>query len=253
MILIIRLLPLAVGALEVFLFWWQSTFPGSYPYLVLAAFAAVPIASSVIAGRQVKMRDLLEKMSPTYILLAVLGFALLLAEGRGQVIFLISLAGFATYISLELLFNYARNPQAYPVNGLSHVNLAYVPLIVWYAASTSTGLMIFLHSSGVWHVIGAFVLGVLIFRTTGHPGATSQQNYVWMIVGGVMGLEVGLLGLLLPTSTQVQGLVAAIIFSGILRVRRYLYDPKPSVRTAWIEVSLGLSALAITLGSAKWL
>jgi len=253
MILIIRLLPLAVGALEVFLFWWQYSFPSSYPYLVIAAFAAVPLASHIIAGRQVKQKDLLEKMFPTYILLAVLGFALLLAEGREQVMLLISLAGFASYISLELLFKYARNPQAYPVNGLSHVNLAYVPLIIWYAASTSTGLMIFLHTSGVWHVIAALILGVIIFRTTGHPGATPQQNYVWMAVGGLLGLEVGLIGLLLPTSTQVQGIVAAIIFCGVLRVRRYLYDPKPSARTAWVEASMGLSALMITLVSAKWL
>ncbi|MDQ7814645.1 MAG: hypothetical protein RDU25_02485 [Patescibacteria group bacterium] len=253
MILLIRLLPLAVGALEVFLFWSQYSFPSSYPYLVLVAFGVVPVTSRIIAGRQVKVLDLLEKMFPTYILLAALGFALLLAEGRVQVMLLILLAGFASFISLELLFKYARNPRAYPVNGLSHVNLAYVPLIIWYAASTSAGLMIFLHSSGVWHVAAAFLLGVVIFRTTGHPGATSQQNYVWMVVGGLLGLEVGLIGLLLPTSTQIQGLVAAIIFCGILRVRRYLYDPKPSTRTAWAEVSLGALALLVALGSAKWL
>jgi len=97
------------------------------------------------------------------------------------------------------------------------------------------------------------ILGVLLFRTTGHPGATRQQNNVWMAVGGLVGAESGLLGLLLPVSMQMQGLIATLVMCGTLRMRRYLYEPRPSRKLAWAEGILGAVLLILTLASAKWL
>lgn len=253
MILLIRLLPLFVGLSEAGFFWWQKKSPGAYPWFVLAAAACLPLASAVIAWGRVKFGDLLEKMSPTYALILILGFALLLVETRWELYLLMALAAASSFVSLELLFLLARNPAAYPVNGLSHVNVAYVPLAVFYAVSTSSGLLVFLHSDGIWHVAMCAVLGVVLFRTTGHPGASRQQNDVWMAVGGLVGLEVGLIGLLLPLGLSVQGLVAALLLCGALRVRRYLYDPKPSRRLALAEILIGLAFFAVSLASAKWL
>ena len=253
MILIIRLLPLLVALLEAALLGWQKSLPGTYPLLALAAFALLPLSSLAIAWRRVNFWDLTEKMAPSYLFIAVLGFALLLAEGQWPFLIILLLAAAATFISLELLFLLARDPGSYPVNGLSHVNIAYVPLSVWYAVSTSSGLLVFLHTDGIWHVALAAVLGVVLFRTTGHPGATKQQNNVWMVIGGMVGAEVGLMGLFLPVSLPMQGLIATLIFCGTLRIRRYLYAPKPSRRSAWTEALIGLALFAASLLSAKWL
>jgi hypothetical protein len=253
MILLIRLVPLLTGLAQAALFWSQRREPRLYPWLAALAVVLLFAASLVIGGRQVKFRDMLEKMAPTYLVVAVLGFALLLVEGQWPFWLLMALAAFSAFISLELLFLHARNPRAYPINGLSHVNIAYVPLAVWYATMTSSGLLVFLHSDGIWHVALSAALGLILFRTTGHPGATPQQNRVWMIVGALVGCEIGLLGLLLPVAMPVQGLIAVLLFCGALRVRRYLYEPRPSRRLAWSE-SLGLTVmLAATLLSAKWL
>lgn len=253
MILLIRIIPLFMGLATAGLFWWQPQLPGTYPILVFLATAFLPLASLAIAGRSVKFWDVMEKMGPTYIFVAVLGFAMLLTEGRLALIIVTALAAVAAFVSLELLFLLARDPGNYPVNGLSHVNIAYVPLTVWYAVSTSNGVLVFLQSAGIWHIAVCAVLGILLFRTTGHPGATRQQNGIWMAIGGLVGAEIGLLGLLLPVSMQMQGLIAVLVFCGALRVRRYLYEPKPSRRLAWSESVIGLVLFIVSLVSAKWL
>lgn len=253
MILLIRLVPFAVGLLEAALFWQQRLHPELYPWLVLLGVATLPVGAVVIAWRRVRFADLTEKMTPTYLLIAALAFALVLVEGRWPFAALVALAAFASFLSLEVLFLLARFPHAYPVNGISRVNIGYVPLIMWYAMSTSSGLLTFLHTDRVWHVALGTVLGLVIFRTTGHPGATARQNRVWMLVGAVSGFETGVLGIILPLSMGMQGLIAALVICGMLRVRRYLYDPKPSARAAWSELSAGFAVFAVSLLTAKWL
>lgn len=252
MILFLRTVPLLVGLFTAFVFWSQRTHPTSYPWIVLLGIAAVPAASFVLAWKRVQPWDLAEKMAPTFLLVTALAFGLLLAEGPLALWAIILLAAVTSFVSLELLFLLAFHPSAYPVNGLSRVNVAYVPLIVWYAVSTSSGLITFLHSDRLWHVLLAVVLGVALFRTTGHPGATRRQNLVWMVVGGIVGLEVGWVGLLLPVSLSMQGVIAAIVFSSALRARRYLYDPKPSRRAAISEAVASCALLVASLVTAKW-
>jgi hypothetical protein len=253
MILLIRLVPFVVGLFEAVLFWQQRLHPELYPWLVLLAVALLPAGAFVIAWKRVRFGDLTEKMAPTALLLASLAFALLLVEGEWPLTALVMLASLASFLSLEVLFLLARFPQAYPVNGISRVNIGYVPSIVWYAISTSSGLLTFLHTDRVWHVALATVIGLIVFRTTGHPGATPRQNRIWMLVGGVTGFETGILGIILPLSMGMQGLIAALIICGVLRVRRYLYDPRPSVRIAWSELSAGLAVFMACLMTAKWL
>ena len=117
MILIIRLLPFLVGLLEAGLFWWQGSLPGTYPLLVVAGVILLPLASGVIAWKQVRLGDLVEKMAPAFLLLAVLGFALLLSEGWWPRLLITALAVVFSFLSLELLFLLARDPGSYPVNG----------------------------------------------------------------------------------------------------------------------------------------
>jgi len=96
-------------------------------------------------------------------------------------------------------------------------------------------------------------LGVTLFRTTGHPDASAEQNRRWMLVGGLVGLHLGLLGVMLPLAMNVQGAVAMIVFGGILRMRRYLYQPFPSRAQAWTEFVLGACMLVALTVTSRWL
>lgn len=253
MIVFLRLLPLGVAALQIAAFVYQVRQPLSYPWVVLFGVAALPAASFAIGWSRVRMRDVVGRMLPSFVLLASLGFALLLAEGRWAVWTIILLASATCFISLELLFLLAYDPPRYPVNGLSRVNIAYVPIAVWYAAATSSGLLVFLHMEKVWHVVFMTLLGAVLFHTTDHQDVTFRGRTLWTLLGALVGLHAGLLGVLLPLSMPMQGIIAAFMLSASLRVRRYLYDPKPSVKQAWVEGVAAASAFVAVLTSAKWL
>jgi len=253
MAFIYRLLPMFTAALVAGAFYAQFSRPFDFPYWAAVGVVCVPAAAFLIARRRVAYADMAEKMLPTLLLVAALAFAMLLSEGALSMWLIILLAGTGTYLSLELLFFLAFMPSRYPVNGLSRVNIAYVPLTVWYAVATSTGLMTFLHSPAWLHVAGMVLLGVIIFRTTGHPEATIEQNRRWMLVGAFTGLHLGLLGMVLPVSMTAQGALGMLLFSAILRMRRYLYHPLPGRRQAFAEAIAALVILGVTLGTARWL
>jgi hypothetical protein len=252
MILLKRFLPFTVGLFEAVIFFEQRNHPTMYPWIILLGILILPLAAVTISWKRIEFSDVIEKMTPTFLLMTSLAFALVLAEGDVQFGLILGIASVAAFLSLEVLFLMAYYPAAYPVNGISRVNIGYVPFIIWYAVSTSSGLMTFIQINRFWHLALCIVLGVLLFRTTGHPGATRRQNTIWIFVGFCVGVEVGFLGMLLPLSMAMQGLVAAMIFSGALRVRRYLYEPKPSIRLGWNEAVAIILFCGISLSTAKW-
>lgn len=260
MIVFLRVIPFLIGFLEAVIFWYQRDNPVLYPWLILSGAALFFIAALALSWGRIKIKDMLEKVTPNVILLLALGFGLLLIESDLERLIVTLLAAISSTVVLDLLFLLSFRPVSYPVNGLSHLNIAMVPVIAWYAMSTSTGLITFLHSNSYWHVImGTWhitlgvVLGLILFRLTGHPGATRAQNSIWMAVGAFTGLEVSLAGLILPVSLSTQGLLAALFFTAALRVRRYLYAPKPSRRLAISEVAAGLILFSTSLMTARWL
>jgi len=253
MILLLRLLPFIVALFQAACFIWQKGSPGTYPFLVVIGVLLVPVASGFLAFRRISFVDLIEKMTPTFVLHLALAFGLSLAEGPLAVWTIAIIGGVSSFLSLELLFLNAYRPSAYPMNGLSRVNIAYVPIAIWYVASTTSGYMMFIHAPWFLHVGLLSLLGAILFRTTGHPGASLAQNIIWTLIGVLAGAEIGWIGLMLPLSMGMQGVVAAILFTGTLRMRRYLYDPKPSSRMALGE-AVGLCALFIScIVTAKWL
>jgi hypothetical protein len=191
MILVLRLLPFLTGLAVAGLFAWQRVHPSVYPWAVVVRCRTCGrrVAGSCVASRIIARSS--EKMTPTIVVVLALGFGLLLSEGRLANIAVVVLAGICSFMALELLFLYAFHPASYPVNGLSRLNIAFVPLAAWYTASTSVGLLTFLHTPRVWHVVLLTVMGAMLFRTTGHPGASAAQNRIWMLIGAATGLHVG--------------------------------------------------------------
>lgn len=253
MMLFLRLLPFAVGLMQALTFWIQLEQPLRYPWIVLAGFVCLPATAFGLAWRRISLIDVLKKMTPSFLLLATLAFALLLAEGTMARTLLIVLAAAVSCISLEFLFLLAYQPMRYPVNGLSRLNLAYVPLTVWYLAATSAGLLAFVHADRVMLVLVFVAMSALLFYTTGHPGANMQQHLSWIVVGAIVGLHVGLLAIFLPINMAAQGMMAALLISGALRVRRYVHAPFLSRRQAWIEGGAACAALTLIMSTAKWM
>lgn len=253
MTIFLRILPFLVSLFEVGVFYLQITKPLTYPWIVLAGVVALPLASFAISFKRLSLRDMLGKMIPSFVLLATLAFSLLLAEGAFAVWAIIILAALSCFISLELLFLLISHSSRYPVNGLSRVNIAYVPIAIWYAAATSSGLLVFLHMDRVWHVVFMLSLGGILFRTTGHAGASASEKTVWTVLGMLVGAQAGLLGVLLPVSMAMQGTIAAFILCVSLRARRYMVEPKPTGRQAWVEAVTAAASFAVVLSTAKWL
>ena len=253
MIFFYRLLPILSALVVGGVFYGQWQQPLAYPWIAAVGILAVSLAMILISRRRVRLADMAEKMLPTFILLVALAFGLLLAEGALAHWVIIIIGSLASFLSLELLFLLSFMPSRYPVNSLSHVNIAYVTFIVWYTAATSVGLMAFLHSPK-WLFVSLFVgLSLILFRTTGHPGATREQNRIWMLVGALAGLHVGLLNSALPLSMAAQGTLSMVVLCGILRMRRYLYHPLPGRRQAWIEALTAILLVGTVMGTSRWL
>jgi hypothetical protein len=253
MIILLRLLPILVAALQVAFFLIQMRYAQTYPWVVIWGVLIFPLAALAIGRGRIRTAHVLEKMTAPLVLLVSLAFALLLAETMAAQIVIIALAATVCFLSLELLFFLVFNPARYPVNALSRLNLACVPLAAWYAASTFNGLLSFLQVEKLYLVAGMVALGAILFCTTGHAGAERKHNLVWTMVGAMAGAHAGLLGIWLPVSMPVQGAVAAFILSAVLRARRFSHDPKPSPRQAWIEGTIAAALLVVLLGTAKWL
>ena len=253
MILYRRFLPFLVPILVGWAFLFQSTHASLYPWIALLPVLVVLGASCLIAWGHVAWRDVLEKMSPLWLFLACVGFAQLLLESSFAQIAVAIVAAIATLIGLELLFLLAFDPIAYPINGLAYLNIALVPAIAYFAFSTAWGVWVFVHTPIVWNILLGAFLGLILFRTTGHPGATREQNNRWMIVGLLAGAEIGWLITLMPVSMPVEGTLAAIGISGILRMRRYLYEPQPPRTLARIELIGVFTCLLLICMTAKWI
>lgn len=253
MFFVFRLFP-ALAALAIGLsFYWQLGRPQAYPWMALLGVLLAVAAIYVMGRRRVKLGDLIEKMLPTMLFLLSLVFGMLLAEGVWARWAIIGFGTTAVFLSLELLFLLSFMPSRYPMSGLSHVNIAYVPFTIWYTVANSVGLMTFLHSPNWIHVLAVTLISAVLFRTTGHPGATQEQNKLWTLVGGLAGLHIGLLGIMLPMSMAVQATLGMVIICAILRLRRYLYHPLPSRKQAWVEGVTAVLILGVALSTARWL
>ena len=253
MIILYRVLPLLSAIFISVAFKLQLENPFDYPWWVFIGFIEVVVAILLISYRRIKFFDLLEKIAPTILLLLAFAFSLLLVENNIEKWVIVILSGVAVFLSMELLFFLIYMPPRYPMHGLSRVNIAYVPLIIWYTVYTSIGFITFLHTSAWVHVALMILVSIILFRTTGHPEATKQENKTWILVGLITGLYLGLLGVSLPLSMASQGALSMVLFSVVLRMRRFLYKPIPSKKQIWIEgVIASISFIAIILTS-RWL
>jgi hypothetical protein len=252
MLLFLRFLPFIVAVLGTLLFRWQSLSVDTYPWLTVAAVAMFGCAGYLIGRRRIEMKELVGKLLVPALALITLAYGLLLAEGLIATFAIPLLVSVIVFASLELTFLLAYLPARYPVNGLSRFGLSLVPLTLWIAQSTSVGLSVFIRiSQFVPIAVMSFVMA-LLFWFTSYRGVGDEHRKRWTAIGAWLGLQLGLLAVFLPVNLSVQGALAAICGSLVLRCRRYGIAPRKSARTVWTEVLLAVALLIMVLYTARW-
>ena len=98
MTLLLRFLPFLIALFEVGVFYLQVSKPLSYPWVILAGVIALPVAAFAISWRRLSLADMLEKMVPSFVLIATLAFALLLSEGPLAIWIVIILAAVSSFV-----------------------------------------------------------------------------------------------------------------------------------------------------------
>ena len=250
--LLIRVLPwltalLAFGATQ-----YQWIYPLTYPVPLIAWFVCFFLAILAIRWGKVSPRATFEKMTPAIFAALSAIMAVLMAQYRIQRLGLTLMFVLLSWMTLELFFYYAYDPKRYPVNALSHVNLALVPLIVFYTTCGLAGLQLFLQTPW-WLPVGTFVaLGGVLFALTEHPVADSAHRLRWRVLGMWIGAQAALLLMFLPVTVSVRGALLALLFFVPLRVRRYAYAPRPSARVSWLEATIASGLFLFLILTAQW-
>lgn len=232
--------------------WFQWHQPLLYPVPLLIGIAIFSVASLLLLWKRISFAGFFERIVPPLALLFAITLAFLMIEDPLQQLFFSCVAVLTVTISLEMLFYFLFDPKRYPVNALSHMALASVPLTAYALAAGLSGLRVFVNLPA-WIpclLLGAY--GLAAYWTTEHPVADVASRRRWRIMGVIIGLQVALFGLLLPLEVWTQGLLAAFLFAVPLRIRRYAFPPAPALRIAIFEavfVSLFFGALLLT---ARW-
>lgn len=252
MLLFLRSLPVLTGVLNALLFFVQARNAEAYPWLVVFTPLTLAASAIAIAWRRRRGLDDVRLMIPAVLALIAGGYGLLLAEGVLALWIIPVVAGYVSYIVLELLFLLTFVSARYPEHGLSHVNITLVPLIFWVTAFTSVGLTVFVNSSQLVPILTMTIVSLLLFYATSHPEAGHGARLRWAWIGGWIGLHIGLLGAVLPVNLIVHGTLAAVIGAFALRVRRYGLLPHVSKRLIVIETIGASVTLIAVLVTAKW-
>ncbi len=233
--LITRFSPWLVGAAALLASQWTWSHPHDYPWIFGAVLVGYVAACVALGWKRLGPKDLAAKMVMPGFAFASLVLASLMAERIEERILLTVMLTVIPLYALELLHLLAHQPSRYPVNGLSRLNLALVPLSAYCIAVGLVGMQIFIRWPDWATLLSFTALGAAVARVTEHPTVGRAASLRWIAFGAVIGLHVGLLAIVLPVGLEVIGSLAALAFAWPLRARRYSYEPKPPRRLAWIE------------------
>jgi hypothetical protein len=250
--LLVRGLPWIIGLLAFLACQWQWRDASIYPWPLVIVLCAYGASAALIAYRRLALDELVYKMMPGVVALASMGFAFLLVEAPESRLALSALFAGASAVSLEMLWLLVFDPARYPVHGLSRLNTAFMPLSAFFTCLGLTGLSYFIRTPEWLAPTVMSVLGLATFVLTASHSHSMTHRWRWGMLGALIGLQVGILAIILPVSVVVQGALAAILFAIPMRIRRYGSDPVPKRVVAWTEgVGAGVLFLTVLLVS-RW-
>ncbi|MFA5129934.1 MAG: hypothetical protein WC477_03360 [Patescibacteria group bacterium] len=247
-----QFLPLLCAIANAGLFFFQVQSPNSYPWMIV--FPPILTFGAMILMVWRKRRNISEwrAMIPLIFTLSASGYALLLSEGIVSHWIIPIFVGCATWYLLHLMFVSIFLPARYPVNGISHANLALVPVALWFTAYTSYGLMVFINVSRLIPP-GVMTLSCfLLFYGTSYASGATASRWRWTLIGTWIGLQIGILINAMPSSMETIGALAALCGGYALRVRRYGIFPLIPKRMMLIEALSAGGLLVLILALAAW-
>jgi hypothetical protein len=254
MLVLLRLLPFTLGAVNAALFLYQARSAETYPWpAVIATVLTLACAFLILRKRG---RGMVRRggrlIVPSVLTLAVCGYALLLAEGVLAHWVIPLFAAALTFAGLELFFLSTFVSARYPVNGLSHLNLSLVPAAFWLTAFTSVGITVFINGSRLIPVCTMTLVAFAMFYWTSHPEAGPVLRRRWALLGAWLGFQLGLVGAVLPVDLLVHGTLAALCGAFAVRVRRYGIVPPLPRKLIIAESLVFVVFLAAVLATARW-
>lgn len=250
--LLLRLLPWISGLGMAVAMWVQWQNPLWYPGPFLAGSVLFLVAATLLLWKRVSLLGFVERVLPPTLLLTATALAALMADNSIHSLALSVTAVVTATISLEMIFYFLFDPKRYPVNALSHIALASVPLTAYGFAVGISGLLVFVRIP-YWIPCVLFgVYGLIAYWLTEHPVANTASRNRWRILGAVVGVQVAIFLLVLPLDVWAQGLLAAFLFALPLRIRRYAFPPVPVVRMAIAEVTISIFLFSTLLLTARW-
>lgn len=264
-ILLLRLLPLINGVLGFIMAREQWKWTDVYPWPLVAHITAFAFSMGLIGWKRISPKDFVEKMSLPLLAMIATGTAFLVFEEEWVHGLLTGAMAFISFFSLELFFVSQYHSMKYPLNGLSRWNMALIPCIGFLGGAVLQGIQTFLLwpmvSSGgedavLWPLwiepVILAVVGAVAYIVTSHPTATRPLRIKWMMLGALIGLQIGILGLMMPVPTSTFGALVAICLAIPLRIRRYAYAPVPPRSLAWAEGLSMLGCLIAILMGSRW-
>ena len=231
---------------------WQWHQPLDYPWSLLLGVCLFVCAFATLAAHKLSIRDTIGYMLPPLLAMIGIGASFLLAETWLQRFALSVLFIGLPFLVLELVYTLTSDPARYPVNALSRLNLALVPLVMFTIAGTLSGISIFLRAPWWFAPIVLVPSSALLAFATTHPTADARHRGRWTALGAFAGLHASAFALILPVGMMVQGSLAALLVAFPLRVRRYGFAPVPSRLHAWSETGIACLLLIGLLVSARW-
>ncbi|MCA9390761.1 MAG: hypothetical protein KC582_00705, partial [Candidatus Magasanikbacteria bacterium] len=206
--LLLRSLPLLAAISILFLSRWQFIAWRTFPLLYIASALVFIVSAALIGYRRLAWREWIKVIPPVVTFLIAGGAALLVESGSQQILFSLFVSGLA-YLTLELLYLLGVEPSKYPVHGLSRLNLALIPLGMFFLTMTLSGLQAFIRFPFWMSPFFGLAYGVLTFACTSHHTADKEQNKRWLFMGGLVGLHAGIFAMILPLDVIASGVMAA--------------------------------------------
>lgn len=251
-ILLIRFLPWLNGVLGFLVAKGQWQWTDLYPWPLVMHVTLFTISMAIMGWKRMPLWQFLEKMSLPLLAMIATSSAFLVFEDEWVHTLLTSLIAFISFFSLELFFVSQFNPAKYPLNGLSRWNMALIPCIGFLGGAVIQGVQTFLQWP-IWiEPLMLSCIGAIAYGVTSHPTATHTLKLKWVVLGALIGGQIGVLGAVIPAPMSTFGAIAAVCLAIPLRVRRYAYAPIPPRSLAWGEGITMLGCLAIILAGTKW-
>ena len=251
--LFLRGLPILMALTGALLAWLQWSTPLSYPWPLLGILVTFILFAFFLSFRcSTTFVEAVHLFLPTVVVIVATGLGMLLAEQPYErVVLTLILSGIPAF-ALELYYLANYDPTKYPVNGLSRLNIALVPVIAFLGAIALYGMQVFLRLNSWYSLLSFPLAAAALYFVTSHPTAEQPHRLRWSMVGAIAGLHAAILVLLLPVSLAVHGAIAVTMIAAPLRVRRYAHSPAPSRRVAYTE---GISSIVLFLAillTSRW-